>query len=77
MSVLRRLSRDEIKENFTHKGWFMGVVPVYIDDPLSPFPVLATRNWIPDWYMDLVQTILETLPTNNLIYKIAITGEIN
>lgn len=55
MSVLRdRVPRAELGTLYTHKGWFLGLVPVYVGDPRSPVPLVVERNGIPVWWFDLV-----------------------
>ena len=84
MAVINRLSADEIRRNFTHVGWFLWCVPVYIGDPDSDEPKLAARNWVPEWYFDLVAALYDALvalacaqdPSHEPGYPLAISGEV-
>lgn len=54
MAVFKRLSPAFIRRRFTHKAFFMGVVPVYINLDTTD---LAVRNWVPDWTLDAAEWI--------------------
>lgn len=85
MAVINRLTKAQIREYFTHTGWFMGVVPVYIGDPGSPCPALAARNWVPEWWFDAVEGLSRltaaamtlVYPDYEAPYQITVTGEIS
>jgi hypothetical protein len=84
MAIFKRLSKKEIKENYTHYALAYGIYPVYIkgifpccdDDALS----VAVRNWFPEWGLTaldwIVQTILSIRGKENL-FMFRVTGEIN
>ena len=58
MSILKRIPRAEISNVFTHKGWYAGIIPVYLilpvdgefidGDKMDSIP-MTERNWIPEW----------------------------
>ncbi len=54
MAVFKRLSRAEIERDYTHVGWFCGLVPVYIGGLELEGPRVAARNGVPEWWFDLV-----------------------
>lgn len=58
MPVLKRLSPEQIRRHYTHKG-FLGVVPVYADMRNPDLPAITERNGIPafvlDWQARVVQ----------------------
>ena len=85
MAILDRLPDVLIKKVFTHKGFYAGIVPVYmtIEDGVD-YDVegtelfLTERNWIPGGSVTLVRSLwrLFTIfyPSNPPVY---ITGELN
>lgn len=85
MAVIKRLSRQEIRKTFTHKGLFLGIVPVYLADLQTDTPLVTARNWIPEWYFDGVEMFFGlTAMLGSLVnpdwepeYRITVTGEIN
>lgn len=82
MAFLKRLSKKQISDHFTHCGWFWGCVPVYVNMRNSDCPDVATRNWIPEWVLDLADTLsagpiyLMTLvnPEYEPMFAIKLTG---
>ena len=58
MSILKRISEEDICNTFTHKGWYAGIIPVYLVLPegiegehgnvVKDVP-MTERNWIPEW----------------------------
>ena len=56
MAVLKRLSKEEISENFDYYGYMFGIVPVYVGDPYGQARI-AVRNWVPEWVMDVMEVI--------------------
>lgn len=54
MAILNRLTRAEIERDYTHTGWFCGLVPVYIGGLELEGPLVAARNGVPEWWFDLV-----------------------
>lgn len=59
MAVLQRFTKQQIKSQFTHYGWFWGCVPVYVNMANPGMGDVATRNWIPEWTLDAVEWIGE------------------
>jgi len=54
------LTAQEIREQFTHYGLMYGVVPIYVDMTDEDCPVVATRNFIPEWALTLVDVLWGT-----------------
>lgn len=84
MSILHRIPRAELESQFTHYGWFLGLVPVYVASPDSDGPTLVERNWVPELWFTFVETLFglfclscELLdPAFEPAYPIFITGAI-
>lgn len=84
MAILNRLSKEEIKENFTHYGLMFGFVPVYARYPESNCLSVEVRNWFPEWLMDLGEGVAFAFntaltfvdPFHVPTFMITITGEI-
>lgn len=57
MSILQRIPKDQIKEDFTHYALFMGFCPVYYKDMPPDGCYMAVRNWWPEWLMDMAEGI--------------------
>lgn len=55
MAIFDRIPKEELGTVYTHYGWLLGLVPVYVGDADSAAPRLAERNWIPVWWFDLVE----------------------
>ena len=54
MSIRYQIPKEDLKaEGFTHYGLFCGFVPVYIGDLHTDNLLVATRNWVPDFLMDV------------------------
>lgn len=62
MPFLTHLSADDML-NFTHRGFVLGVVPVYLTDPAGSLPLLTTCNGIPELWLDLWQALFDTFCT--------------
>jgi hypothetical protein len=60
MAVFNQLSKNRIDELFTHRGWFCGLVPVYVNLE-SRENEMAVRNWVPEFTLDLLQALLDFL----------------
>lgn len=84
MALLTRLTKEEIKEVFTHRGFYAGLVPVYIhiDEGVDyengkEDLLLLERNGIPSGSVYFVQSLWRLLtvffPKLPPIY---VTGEI-
>lgn len=44
--------------HFRYRGWFCGVVPVYVGDVnASHGPEVAVRNGVPEWTLDLAHLL--------------------
>ena len=84
MSWFKPVSRAELGAKYTHSGWFLGLVPVYLGDIDSDTPVVAERNWVPEWYFWLVEAVFGLFCwANSILFKdfepafpIVITGRI-
>lgn len=76
-------------EEFTHYGWYFGVLPVYlgglIKDQEGNFTVedpyglrVSTRNWVPEFVMDTVEFIDRLLRplSSEVASPFYVTGEI-
>ncbi|XKM12709.1 hypothetical protein RCS94_06685 [Orbaceae bacterium ac157xtp] len=61
MAFFKRLSEIEINERFTTKGWYCGIVPVYIDKDRNGRLAIEARNWVPDWAITAVDYIFENI----------------
>lgn len=78
MSIINPIGKSQIKTNFTHYGWFMGVVPIYIKNPYSDDPTLSERDWVPEWWFSFVSYICMFVGDfiDKPVFAISITGEI-
>lgn len=59
MAILDRVP-DELlgsADGFTHYGWFLGVVPVYVGSVDTDCPAVIERNWIPAAALDIAEGI--------------------
>ena len=82
MALLKRLSKQQIRNQFTHYGLFWGCVPVYVNMRNDECPDVATRNWIPEWTLDFadwlswlpVQIMTLANPEHEPMFAIALTG---
>ena len=58
MSVRHRFTEEGLRSNgFTHTGLAYGLIPVYIANLTQEAPTLVTRNWIPEFALDLAEMI--------------------
>lgn len=55
MGLFYNIPAEILASEFQHRGWFFGLVPVYIGNLKSGKPTLATRNGVPDIWMDVVE----------------------
>jgi hypothetical protein len=84
MSILDPVPRELLGTTFTHYGWFAGLCPVYVGRPYSAGPDVAARNWVPEWWFDLVEALFGAFcwtashlnPDFEPGFPIFITGEI-
>jgi hypothetical protein len=49
MSILYSVPASELGTKYTHLGWFLGLVPVYVGDVEDECPLVQTRNLVPDF----------------------------
>lgn len=83
MSILNRLTDDEIKTNFTHYALFVGFLPVYFVDEGEGCR-LQERNWIPQWAFAVTEFLFGIYCTLHSMvdphfepsFPITLTGEI-
>ena len=84
MSWLNPIPRAELSTKYSHYGWFAGLVPIYLGDIDSDAPVIAERNWVPEWYFLVVEILFGLLcwvssilfPSFEPAFPMLITGEI-
>lgn len=57
MPFFNRLTAKEIRQEFKFKGLLFGIVPIYISDDIDPAPAICTRNWVPEWTLDVVSEL--------------------
>jgi len=55
--IFNRVPRADLGTTFTHRGWLVGLIPVYIGAPDSSAPLFAERNGVPEWWFDLVMSL--------------------
>ena len=60
MAVFKQIPEAEIRAKFTHVGWFVGLVPVYLGAVESDCPDVVVRNWVV-YRKDFVANISPTL----------------
>lgn len=60
MNFFQHFTADEIRRNFVYRGWFVGLVPVYIGDLRDGSPNLSVRNGIPDLALDIAEGLYAT-----------------
>lgn len=81
VAVFKRMSRAEIREHFTHRGWYF-FVPIYLT--LDDCPKVSARNGVPEWLMDLAEAVFGACvfvrslldPDYEPLYPLRVTGEI-
>jgi len=80
-----RVPAKDFGTKFTHFGRFYSIVPVYLGDPFGPAPVVAVRNGLPDWLLDVADLVWNAAVwARQLVdpeyehpgFMIAVTGEI-
>ena len=84
MSILHRIPRSELERQFTHYGWFLGLVPVYIANPDAEGPVITERNLVPEWCFTVAEALFALFtyaceavdPTHVPAFPLLITGTI-
>ena len=81
MSIFHPVPKEELGTVYTHYGWFMGIVPVYVGG-LEDGQELCTsvRNWCPEFVMDVAEGIHHCLSSLVVVedsyFSFTITGEI-
>ncbi|EKL3976927.1 hypothetical protein PRH55_000259 [Morganella morganii] len=73
MAIFKRLTKEQIKQDYDHYGLFMGIVPIYVGDHKGECRV-AVRNWWPEWLLDLADAIHSLTPYD--YWAIKLTGQI-
>ncbi|WP_343590156.1 hypothetical protein [Paracidovorax wautersii] len=84
MSIFHPVPRTQLGSEFTHYGWFVGLVPVYVGDLDQVAPVVAERNGVPEWCFTLAEAAFGLFcwvssmvsPDFEPSFPILITGEI-
>lgn len=59
MSLFKRIPARDLPAHFTHRGWFLGLVPVYLADVRTDSPRVETRNWVPDLALEVAAWLFE------------------
>lgn len=85
MAVFKRIPEPVLLQRFTHRGWFMGLVPIYLGEIETGCPVLAVRNWVPEVAFDLGSLLFElfclaadvVIPGVEFEFPIKITGRLD
>lgn len=85
MAVFHRIPEPELRQRFSHRGVFMGVVPIYLGEIETGCPVLAVRNWVPEVAFDLGSLLFElfclladlAIPGAEFGFPIKITGRLD
>lgn len=49
MAILKRLSKEEIKQKFNREGWFI-LCPVWAKEVPGRDLEVQEKNWIPEWW---------------------------
>lgn len=83
MAIIKRLTKEQIKKDFTHYGLFYGLVPVYIGDPEGEARI-AVRNWFPEILLDISDIFFDGVtwtvqlmdPMHEPLFFFKVTGEI-
>jgi hypothetical protein len=84
MSIFHPVPKAELREHFTHYGWFVGLVPVYIGNLDAVAPTVTERNGVPEWYFSLAEGLFGLFcrmssllsPEFEPAFPLLITGEI-
>lgn len=51
MSLLKPVAPAELGTKYSHYGWFVGLVPIYLGNINSEAPIVVERNWVPEcWF---------------------------
>lgn len=79
MSIFKRLSKQTIKNEYTHYALAYGIYPVYINLNADVTSV-AVRNWWPDFMLTVFDCIAQSImwiTGAEQIFAFKITGKIN
>lgn len=58
MAVFQHIPPDQLRAHFRYRGWFLGLVPVYVGEVGHPQgPNVAVRNGVPEWALDLAHVL--------------------
>jgi hypothetical protein len=82
MAIFKRLTKAQIEQEFTHKGLYAGMIPIYIDMRNSEAPGVAVRNWYPDCLIDVAEVLLYPIemiwqildPEHQPMFALVLTG---
>ena len=69
MAIFKRLTKEQIKQDYDHYALFMALVPIYVGDAHGECRI-AVRNWWPEWLMDLAGAIHQLTPHDQWIIKL-------
>lgn len=59
MSIFHPIPRAQLGSTFTHTGWFVGLVPVYVGNLEAEAPTVAERNGVPEWCFSLAELLFD------------------
>lgn len=79
MAVFNQVSKQYIRDNYTHYALAYGVYPVYIGNIESDTAAIEVRNWFPEWGLKLLDYIVQSIVSitgNENLFMFKITGEI-
>lgn len=84
MAFFYRPSNEELKQvGFRFTALMYGFIPVYVSDPDCGGFMVATRNWFPEWPLDVMEClqtlfldIADPYRLSECTTKFKITGEI-
>jgi len=79
------MTRETREPVWTHKGLFLGIVPIFLADTFSDEPMLAGRGFVSDIMLDIVEALFGIFcilmsavdPEFEAMFPIKITGEIS
>jgi len=57
MAVFNQLPQAEIRQRFTHRGWF-AFCPVYLAEEGADGMLVNERNGVPVWVMDAAEVFM-------------------
>lgn len=80
MSIIHRIPPAALKRDFVYRGWAFGLVPVYVGPLDAVAPLVATRNWCPDWLFVVAEGLFSLMVApfiRDPEYPLLITGRID